>query len=200
MKKHFFLILVIMLFTCFAMFLTGCDGTDDNTNSDSNETSFPSHICSFSSWITIKSPSCIIDGLEQRYCIECNYTESRSINKSEHISGEWAIDKYPTCISNGSKHQICLICSKTLVTTTIDANGHTAGEWIVDTKPEINSSGLKHQICSVCNDTIRTEIIPPREYSKGLEYTLSSDGKSYSVRGIGTCSDKDIITFLSQAS
>ncbi len=31
------------------------------------------------------------------------------------------------------------------------------------------------------------------ESSKGLEFTLNGDGKSYSVTGIGTCTDKDIV-------
>ena len=31
------------------------------------------------------------------------------------------------------------------------------------------------------------------KYSQGLKYTLNSDSKSYSVSGIGTCTDKDII-------
>ncbi len=31
------------------------------------------------------------------------------------------------------------------------------------------------------------------KYSEGLEFTLNDDGKSYSVTGIGTCSDTDIV-------
>lgn len=31
------------------------------------------------------------------------------------------------------------------------------------------------------------------KYSQGLKYTLNSDGKSYSISGIGSCTDKDII-------
>ena len=36
---------------------------------------------------------------------------------------------------------------------------------------------------------------PPvdNEYSEGLEYTLNDDGKSYSVTGIGICTDTDIV-------
>ena len=33
----------------------------------------------------------------------------------------------------------------------------------------------------------------PATGSLGLEYTLDADGKSYSVSGIGTCTDSDIV-------
>ena len=35
--------------------------------------------------------------------------------------------------------------------------------------------------------------VTPIYYSKGLKYSLNSDGKSYSVKGIGICKDKDIV-------
>ena len=51
-------------------------------------------------------------------------------------------------------------------------------------KRDLSKHELVDFICSVCNHTII--------YTKGLEYTLSDDGASYLVSGIGTATDKDI--------
>ena len=84
-----------------------------------------------------------------------------------------------------------MICGKTIETKTIDAKEHINGEWIVDYQPSSNNTGLKHQICSVCGTTIKTEIIPANP--SGLEFSLNSDEKGYSVTGIGNCNNKDIV-------
>ena len=51
-------------------------------------------------------------------------------------------------------------------------------------KPDLSTHELVDFICSVCNHTII--------YTEGLEYTLSDDGESYLVSGIGTATDRDI--------
>ena len=51
-------------------------------------------------------------------------------------------------------------------------------------KRDLSKHELVDFICSVCNHTII--------YTAGLEYTLSGDGESYLVSGIGTATDKDI--------
>ena len=51
-------------------------------------------------------------------------------------------------------------------------------------KRDLSKHELVDFICSVCNHTII--------YTTGLEYTLSNDGASYLVSGIGTATDRDI--------
>ena len=51
-------------------------------------------------------------------------------------------------------------------------------------KRDISKHEIVDFICSVCNHTII--------YTEGLEYTLSDDGASYLVSGIGTATDRDI--------
>ena len=51
-------------------------------------------------------------------------------------------------------------------------------------KRDLSTHELVDFICSVCNHTII--------YTAGLEYTLSGDGESYLVSGIGTATDRDI--------
>ena len=79
----------------------------------------------------------------------------------------------------------------------IKAEGHVFSEnWSFDDvyhwhectacgeKRDLSTHELVDFICSVCNHTII--------YTAGLEYTLSGDGASYLVSGIGTATDKDI--------
>ena len=58
-----------------------------------------------------------------------------------------------------------------------------------DTATFISGNSLGHNyvnyICSRCNDTITT--------SKGLNFTLNSDGEGYTVSGIGTCKDTNLV-------
>ena len=79
----------------------------------------------------------------------------------------------------------------------VKAKGHVFSEnWSADDvyhwhectacgeKRDLSTHELVDFICSVCNHTII--------YTKGLEYTLSDDGASYLVSGIGTATDEDI--------
>ena len=79
----------------------------------------------------------------------------------------------------------------------VKAKGHVLSEnWSADDvyhwhectvcgeKRDLSKHELVDFICSVCNHTII--------YTAGLEYTLSDDGASYLVSGIGTATDKDI--------
>ena len=101
-----------------------------------------------------------------------------------------------TCITNGSYDEVvyCVNCGTQMsrTTKTIDATGHTESDWIVDVEPTTTTEGSKHTECTVCGEKIRTEVIE-KTYSQGLEYTLNDDGQSYSVIGIGSCTDKDLV-------
>jgi len=101
------------------------------------------------------------------------------------------------CACNGDSVQDCLHLGHTEVT---DAR----------VEPTCTKTGLtegKH--CSACGEVlVAQEIIPllghefadgictrcgSKKPSEGLAFALSSDGKSYSVTGIGTCTDTDLV-------
>lgn len=69
---------------------------------------------------------------------------------------------------------------------------HIPGEWVITVPPTDTEDGVNTQYCSICGVTIATDIIL-KNSSLGLEYTLKDDQKSYSVSGIGTCTDTDIV-------
>ena len=77
----------------------------------------------------------------------------------------------PTCTEQGYTTYTC-DCGESYVSDYVNANGHTT----------VNG------VCTVCGEG-ETEQTP----SVGLEYTLMPDGNSYSVTGIGTCQDANIV-------
>ena len=121
----------------------------------------------FGEWETLKNPTCFEEGLKGRQCYLCELWQSEPIPMAHKIAIDASIT--PTCTETGlteGKH--CSICEAVLVTQTIvDVLGHD----------------LVGGICKRCSAT----------ESQGLEFTLNSDGRSYSVSGKGTCTDTDVI-------
>ena len=69
---------------------------------------------------------------------------------------------------------------------------HSFGEWVIVKEPTTTEEGLKERTCACGEKETKTIAIElPR--SVGLEYMLNEDGESYSVTGIGTCTDTDIV-------
>lgn len=96
-------LLACLILIVSALMFTAC--------SDKNNT----HTHTWSEWITIKEAECETSGLLQRYCIECNYTESKPINAFGHTE---IIDKAvePTATENGlTEGKRCLVCGVILV-------------------------------------------------------------------------------------
>ena len=108
-----------------------------------------------------------------------------------------------TCPESGlSEHWVCSKCSKifkdenaTILTNTAGVTIepiHISGEWKEEVPATKTENGLKTIRCTVCDKLLESEDIPATG-SIGLEYTLNSDSQSYSVSGIGTCTDTDIV-------
>ena len=93
--------------------------------------------------------------------------------------------------------------------TTVDAGeiekGHNT--WKTVTEATCTEEGEMQLVCTVCDEVLETKTIPATghnyvdgecqncggECSVGLEYTLSADGKYYSVSGRGSCTDTEIV-------
>ncbi|MBQ2987911.1 MAG: leucine-rich repeat protein, partial [Clostridia bacterium] len=68
------------------------------------------------------------------------------------------------------------------------ANGHKINNWTIDREMSGNVPGLRSGTCSVCGQTVQEEFL----FSEGLAFSQNSDG-TYSVTGIGTCTDTMIV-------
>ena len=144
-------------------------------------------------------PTCSATGTEAHYkCSVCNKvfkddehkTETTlddltiAINPAAHNFGEW--------IKNEGADTHTRVCSfNNEHTETENCHGGTATcieqavcEKCNEKYGEFAKHNYKDGVCIVCG-IHRT--------SEGLEYSLNSDGNGYTVKGIGTCTDKELI-------
>ena len=70
---------------------------------------------------------------------------------------------------------------------------HKFGEWSVTERPTSTKEGLQERICSCGERESETIAKLPAGYSVGLDYKLNEDGQSYSVSGIGDCTDRILV-------
>ena len=100
-----------------------------------------------------------------------------------------------TCTKTGlteGKH--CSECNEIIVPqNTTSVINCIESDWIIDKKPTYTETGNKHKECTMCGTILNTDIIPILIPSEGLEFELNSDGISYSVVGIGSCNDTDLV-------
>ena len=98
----------------------------------------------------------------------------------------------PTCAAEGYTTYTCK-CGDRYVADRIPKTAHSFGKWTTVKEATATEEGLQERACA-CGKK-ETQIIKKtgNQGSAGLEYTLSSDGKSYSVTGIGTCKDSRIV-------
>ena len=118
----------------------------------------------------------------------------------EHVFGEWFITKDATCAAQGEQTRLCA-CGEQEIRFT-DLLPHFAGAWVIEREPTIKlptpddpderEPGLKCQFCDYCGAKLGEELIPATG-SLGLAYAINADGKTFSVAGIGNCTDEDII-------
>ena len=100
----------------------------------------------------------------------------------------------PTCTATGlteGKH--CSVCSEVILAQeVVPIIDHIEGEWIVDKAATKTEDGSQHTECIMCHKVMQTQIIPATG-SLGLAFKLKSDEASYSVTGIGTCTDAEVV-------
>lgn len=119
---------------------------------------------------------------------ECENQECSEISdKAAHDFGEWQISKAATCTSNGEKYRECKTCGyKT--EEVIQASGHIIGDAWVEKMPTTQFEGELFIECAACGEKLKKSIDAIK--SVGLEFTLNADEKSYSLSGMGTCTDE----------
>ena len=144
-------------------------------------------------------PTCSENGVEAHYkCSVCNKvfkddehkTETTldeltiAINPNAHNFGNWikneGADTHTRVCSYNSEHTETESCRGGTATCTKQA----ICERCDNKYGELAKHDYKNGVCIVCGN---------RRPSEGLEYSLNSDRKGYTVTGMGTCTDKELI-------
>ena len=109
----------------------------------------------FNDWHLTKAPTCMEEGEEQHECKVCGKTETRKVDKLDHVE-ELRGAKEPTCTEPGyTGDKWCTRGDHLLEKgSVIPATGHRWGEWVEDT-----AAGTRTRECSVCHAT-ETEPLP----------------------------------------
>ena len=149
----------------------------------------------WSDWSTIKEPTCTTTGQEQRICAACKETETKSIVANGHSYGTWRTIRTATCSQTGLKERTCSVC-KNVQQQTIAKTAHSYGSWKYD-------DSYHWRTCTRCGYTTSKSYHTKsngkcitcsyRVPSNGLKFELNSSETAYSVAGIGTCTDRDIL-------
>ena len=144
-------------------------------------------------------PTCSATGTEAHYkCSVCNKvfkddehkTETTldeltiAINPNAHNFGNWikneGADTHTRVCSFNNEHTETENCIGGTATCIEQATCEKCNEKY----GEFAKHEYKDGVCIVCGN---------RRQSEGLEYSLNSDGNGYTVTGIGTCTDKELI-------
>ena len=178
-----------------------------------NLSSCGEHQHTFDEGRTIQEATCLAEGIKEYKCTKCDETRQETINKLEHIY-ETTIIK-ATCKEAGSEIKVCKLCNDT-IEMELEKIDHRI---IIDkaVEPSCTRTGLTEgSHCSECGEvTEKQETIEKLEHnyvngkcsdcdtkqpnyvdenaSKGLAFELNADAKSYSLIGVGTCTDTNII-------
>lgn len=138
----------LALLACVLMF-TACDsGNENQIPSGTTDGTTNSHVHTFGEWITVKESTTEEKGLAQRYCSECNYTESKSLDLHVHSFGEWTITSDPTCDKEGTQTRTCA-CGEIEEQTLAPQHQMTAE--IFETAPTCSTAGVKStEVCTKC--------------------------------------------------
>ena len=135
------------------------EGNVNPPSSEENSNKTPVHTHNFGEWSVVIQPHCETEGLSQRWCSACNYTESKAIDAIGHTE---TISEHcePTCTITGlTEGKYCSTCFKVFVEREIIAKlDHTFGEWETTSEPDMIYEGAEERSCE-CGEK-ETRAIP----------------------------------------
>ena len=115
------------------------------------------HEHEFNEWMTVKNPTCVEEGLQERTCISCGEVESQSLAATGEHNYHAQITTVATCVKDGLKTYTCEICSDAY-TESIPATGKHQYMSQITKKETCVADGLRTYTCHICNDTY-TEVV-----------------------------------------
>lgn len=136
-----------------------------------------------SQWVTIREVTCTEDGIQQRNCGRCDFSETIVIEAAGHAYE--TVVTQPTCTEGGYTTHTCH-CGDSYVDGYVDALGHSEviDEAVAPVCAEIGLTEGKH--CSVCGEVlVLQEVIPPTGHSfenRGDQIICSTCGEALIVQ------------------
>ena len=147
-------------------------------------------------WRVAEKPDCEAEGLKIKICETCAAELATEVIPAlGHDYGEWTQTNSPTCVENGTEIRVCSKDKNHFETRSVNSTGHSY-KLCFDEETH-------REVCEVCGETATAF---PHEWSGNvcsvcgyeriieneLEF-LSNDGVSYTVVGIGSLTDTEII-------
>lgn len=151
----------------------------------------------FGEWIVIKSATESEEGIKERTCAHCRYSETETIPAIEHVhsySSSW--------VSNNTYHWKVCSCG-----ATANMASHSFGSWKTVTAASCGKTGKRVRSCTACGfEESQTISATSHSYSQGTCVNcgiLQSQGLSIGIEtvngrkiavvySIGSCKDKNI--------
>lgn len=133
------------------------------------------HEHSWGAWETVTPASCTQEGVQRRFCTQCDDEQTESIEKLAHSFGDWFEIKPSTCTEEGLEKRTCSVC---------DPLGENDGEGNFETRPieklahsyskgwetvrdaTCTEEGLEQNVCDMCK-TGQTRTIEKIAHSFG---------------------------------
>ena len=176
----------------------------------------------FTEWTEAKHPTCTEDGEEQRKCQNCGEVETKALQKTGHSFGDWMKNPDGTSVRyckhcGTTKTKAAKAAKEAKAAKTERVQETVQEETITETKKKkrvlpvflslfsliivgciagfmyFGSPANQHddgkQSSTENNEDPSNPTVKP---SEGLKFLLNSDG-TYSVSGIGTCTDTEIV-------
>lgn len=195
----------------FAVGLVGCDNSS-TSDSAGESGAGTQHTHVWEEDEILKKATCTEEGIMQYVC-GCGETKTEPMEKSSHeydiASAGWEWNGYDSAafyvlcyrceehvlfqatVTTEEKEKVsCTQDGKNVHTATatlsFEAEGKTFNETFTDSKEEVVSAKGHTYEDNVCVDCGHSCI------STGLAYSLNEDGQSYTVTGIGTCTDTEL--------
>lgn len=143
----------------------------------------------FSAWTTVTEATCFQEGLEERYCADCNRRETRPIpiDESKHVFDEGEVTLRPTCTTAGETTFTCEKCGKKKVEpAAIDPAAHEWDIGAVTTAPTCTKTGIRTYTCLHDKEHTRTEVIEANPSVHNWDTGVTTVAATCTDRGVRT--------------
>lgn len=106
----------------------------------------------------VEYPTCTEEGMFERTCTKCHYTQQYSIEANGHVL-EYISTVEMTCVTDHKHIHYCSVCDN-FVEEIIEKAHHTQGEKIKTVLPSFEDYGYDLYKCSCCQGEYRVNILP----------------------------------------